>query len=55
MGVRLGFNLPSLIQRRIVGPEIDRCLQEAAVFIHGSDSEMGDTGDRCGSLVFMVH
>jgi hypothetical protein len=39
--VRLGLTLPALIQRRIVGTEICKCLQDAAVFSHGSEDELG--------------
>ena len=41
VGVRLGLSRPALIQRRIVGAEIARCLQAAAVLSQGSGSEWG--------------
>ena len=52
MGVRLGLSFPALIQRRIVGAEIDRCLQAAAVLTQGSDSEVGMAGVSVGFMVF---
>jgi hypothetical protein len=50
--VRLGLSFPALIQRRIVGDEIDMCLQAAAVLTQGSDSEVGTVCVLVGFMVF---
>jgi hypothetical protein len=51
VGVRLGLSFFDLIQRRIVGMLMPRCMQAVLVFTQGSDSAPGSV---VVSFVFMV-